>query len=681
MSDKYNDDKIKDIMQSAEIPSELEPENIKTMLDKFAVQKQCRTAIKRKVTKIIPIAAALALITGIGSKLYMDTHTFHDCKNESQLELYATGYGEVYNYFKLSELKSGKSLKDMIFGGETSKNNGISTYGETDKGLIMTEEIDSLADVSDAVGADHYSDTFNQEDGVLEADIVKTDGKMIYYAADNKINYASVDNGQFLSNSQIVLSDSDYIEDIYLYNGRLVVISAYSSQTEDNDAQDAQIDCFRIYGSDTKISIYDPQNNMNLIGNYIQEGTYNDVRLTSDGYLYLISDDEKYLSDRTVSEDDIDLYVPKYSVNDKENYVSAECIVVPEQPVDECADYVSYTNTAGFDLNSQTPYSPVDVKSVAGSASYVYCSSDNIYITENSYDENYNQSTKITRFAIDNGTVSPMAEGKIEGYVNDQFSMSEYNGFFRIAATHEKYVVMGDAEYDITEYQQSNIKNYIYVMDMDMNVVGSVSDFGNGETIKSVNFNGDKAYVVTYMQTDPLYAFDLSDPKNPVALDEFKITGYSTYMQKWSDGLLLGFGISADENGSEQGLKLTMFDNSDPENLKAVSSFEMIDKDDSFYYSEACWERKALLIDSERNIIGFPVTEYNYSNEGSDEEYSYAFYSFENGQFVSKGQIKSFSAELRRAVIIDDYVYAVSDKEFKSADIASFTSEQEVNFN
>lgn len=677
MSDKYNDDKIKDIMQSAEIPSELEPENIKTMLDKFAVQKQRRTAIKRKVTKIIPVAAALALITGIGSKLYMDTHTFHDCKNESQMELYATGYGEVYNYFKLSELKSGKSFKDMIFGDESS----IAMYGETDKGLIMTEETDSLADVSDAVGADHYSDTFNQEDDVLEADIVKTDGKMIYYAADNKINYASVDNGQFLSNSQIVLSDSDYIEDIYLYNGRLVVISAYSSQTEDNDTQDAQLDCFRIYGSDTKISIYDPQNNMNLIGNYIQEGTYNDVRLTSDGYLYLISDDEKYITNGKVSEDDIELYVPKYSVNDEEKYVDSGCIVVPEEPIDECVNYVSYTNAAGFDLNSQTPYSPVDVKSVAGSASYVYCSSDNIYITENSYDENYNQSTKITRFAIDNGTVSPMAEGKIEGYVNDQFSMSEYNGFFRIAATHEKYVVMGDAEYDITEYQQSNIKNYIYVMDMDMNVVGSVSDFGNGETIKSVNFNGDKAYVVTYMQTDPLYAFDLSDPKNPVALDEFKITGYSTYMQKWSDGLLLGFGISADENGSEQGLKLTMFDNSDPENLKAVSSFEMIDKDDSFYYSEACWERKALLIDSEKNIIGFPVTEYNYSNEGSDEEYSYAFYSFENGQFVSKGQIKSFAAELRRAVIIGDYVYAVSDRQFKSADIASFTSEQEVNFN
>ena len=75
------------------------------------------------------------------------------------------------------------------------------------------------------------------------------------------------------------------------------------------------------------------------------------------------------------------------------------------------------------------------------------------------------------------------------------------------------------------------------------------------------------------------------------------------------------------------------------------------------------------------------MTEYNYSNEGSDEEYSYAFYSFENGQFVSKGQIKSFSAELRRAVIIGDYVYAVSDRQFKSADIASFASEQEVNFN
>lgn len=221
--------------------------------------------------------------------------------------------------------------------------------------------------------------------------------------------------------------------------------------------------------------------------------------------------------------------------------------------------------------------------------------------------------------------------------------MSEYNGFFRIAVTEnvwEESTVFAEEDSSIATNALVTQKNSLYVLDMDMKVVGSISDFGINEQIKSVNFSGDTAYAVTFRQTDPLYAIDLSNPYSPVMLDELKISGYSSYMQKWGDGLLLGFGAEADEDtGMETGIKVTMFDNSNPDVLAALDSVSLISGGEFEYiYSEAVYERKALFIDEERNLIGFPVDKYNYDENGQSL-YSYQFYSFENDSFTYKGSI------------------------------------------
>ena len=176
---------------------------------------------------------------------------------------------------------------------------------------------------------------------------------------------------------------------------------------------------------------------------------------------------------------------------------------------------------------------------------------------------------------------------------------------------------------------------------------------------------------------------DLSDPTAPVITDEFKINGFSTYMQNWSDGLLLGFGVDADDTGRTSGVKLVMFDNSDPSNLKEVG-IERINLPGGYVYSTANAERKAMLIAPEKNLIGFPVTLNNY-----DEYYErsmYVFYSYDGGEFTKLGEFSLKNAPDAgcyipdRALYIGDHVYVLSGGQFVSADIATMTVVDEVFF-
>ena len=192
------------------------------------------------------------------------------------------------------------------------------------------------------------------------------------------------------------------------------------------------------------------------------------------------------------------------------------------------------------------------------------------------------------------------------------------------------------------------------------------------------------AYVVTFRQTDPLYAVDLSNPYEPVLLDDLKINGFSTYMQKWDDGLLLGFGVDADSSGRQSGVKIVMFDNSDPNELKQVG-ITSINEYNGYVYSTATVERKALLIAPEKNLIGFPITVTNY--DAYDPKNAYVFYSYENGEFVKRGELSLRRSDLEsgsyiadRALYIGDYVYIMSGKEFVSADIENIELVDRVDF-
>ncbi len=609
--------------------------------------------------------------------------------------------------------------------GADYESSEIDEPSDNDENSEPTEENseESSENTEDVSDDEEYSDTHNQEENVLEADIVKTDGKNIYYAHNdynNKedmavINYASVDKGTFTGSGKINLSNeikgyfgNDYetnvsVQDMYLYNGMLAVLGTVNGYCQEQDCNNNWYD----YKTSCFVSFYTTDETPQLIDTYYQEGNYKDVRIAPDGYMYLLTDYSTYDFARIEQPENIERYIPCCGISDDVECLPAGDILLPDEGFGEDIYNLSYTVIGSLDLTQSGTFSTVDSKALAGYVGDIYCSGSNLYATFGWED------TDITRIAIGGGNINPEASTTVDGRVKDQFSMSEYNGYFRIAVTNDEYEEVYHSYYDdetvwdrvkdkiageesgYYSYERTKRDNRLYVLDMDLNIVGSVEDFGIDEEIKSVNYSGDIAYVVTYEQTDPLFAIDLSDPTNPTILDEFKILGYSTYMQNWDDGMLLGFGVNADENGIENGIKLTMFDNSDPYNLDALATYVIAGDEDEWIYSEARWERKALLIAPEKNIIGVPVVseKYNYVYYDTDvieetEFYNtskYMFFEYSDGEFKLKGEISkseynSWDNYFNRALYIGDYVYAVSGDRFISADIETITEYDRVDF-
>ena len=128
---------------------------------------------------------------------------------------------------------------------------------------------------------------------------------------------------------------------------------------------------------------------------------------------------------------------------------------------------------------------------------------------------------------------------------------------------------------------------------------------------------GDTAYFVTFRNTDPLFAVDLSDPENPEILDYLKIPGFSAYLHPYGDDKLLGIGYDADPNtGWTNCLKLTMFDISDPSDIVEEDTLIMENFDDASVLDN----RNAFMFDSSDGTFGFAADYYDYDYDWGWEE-------------------------------------------------------------
>lgn len=788
-----NDDKIREIINTDDIPEEISPESMKKMLDeKTAGKRRSRISVTGRVTAAACACAVLAG-TAVGTTKYMNTknapgtsdggvssetdHTvtkkteiiqadapymnsaesyeqIYDLIKDVQEQLEAArketgvtggllqdGRGDVmlYNsmavddaveddgiYFESAQEADGgykftavpeafptsgiggvdESGDDPIYGEivldpteeatdeptEESTEEQTEAYTEEDTQEPTEESTEEATEetTEEENDPDDYSKTHNQEEGVLEADIVKTNGKHIYYVYNDYkesggafMNIAEVSRGKFTDTYTLDLTleqeqkgddwyGSTYVTDIYLYNDMLAVLGTADSSYWYDDEFFSECETF--------VSFYTLNSRPELIGTYHQEGVFNDVRITPEGYMYLITNDGSTYYTSIENVDDTDDYIPHCGVGEL-RCLPPQDILLPKEL--DNSSILSYTIIGSIDLTAPGEFSVADTKALAGYSGQIYCSADNLYTAAQTYRNNGDDksyalyTTDITRIAVNGGSIVPQASGTVNGYINDQYSMSEYGGYFRVAVSCT--MCRDSNENGIASHMILDRFNSVYVLDMDMNIVGGVEGFGKDETVKSVRFSGNSAYVVTYEQTDPLFAIDLSDPTNPFITDSFKILGYSTYMEKWDDGHLLGFGMDADKNGRETGLKLVMFDNSDPYNLKEVGIYRMNYDEYGYLWSEAVWDSKALLVAPEKNLIGVPV-------ESANEMTScYKFFSYDDGEFIYKGEITSDSDTevwntFNRAVYIGGYVYAVSGDQFSSADIETLTVTDTVYF-
>ena len=249
-----------------------------------------------------------------------------------------------------------------------------------------------------------------------------------------------------------------------------------------------------------------------------------------------------------------------------------------------------------------------------------------------------------------------------------QFSMDESGGYFRVAST---------------SFSDSGTVNNLYVLDQSLKQVGSVEDLAPGESIKSVRYLGDTAYVVTFREVDPLFAIDLSTPSKPKVLGQLKTPGFSEYLHPVDSSTLIGFGTNTTvaENGAvmENGMKLSLFDVSDPLHPKESQVFYLGNQGSS---SEGKENHKAFFYDGQRGQIGFPATiatqvdkdkadPLSSQNEITFSGYLLLDFSKEDGfsiaaYFPNGGEGNGVSAlgdRIRRGVRIGESFYTISGQQ------------------
>ena len=600
-------------------------------------REQAKKKDKKKAVRWIRSAAAVAaaLVVLLGCFQIFRSLTPRDgqipmagagAAGEAEVSQQQAQSPEDYSrvYAQIKELKE----KERENGGDSDI--GIYTPALGMDGIPEAEEENAVntagsgSPYDDSSAEKDYSDTNNQVEGVQEADIIKTDGEYIYAAVDGDV-YLLRENGgnpEILSKIEkkagTELDEKDgaheaeeYVNNIYVTETRLVLMkyTVDYSTYEDAVAEDVAIaGCYVGQGTYTA-AVYDIADRSHpvLLNELGQSGTLISSRMVGD-ILYLVY---SYYVPGEIDETDPSTYVPALYLGDAKTEVAADDIMLLGEP-----GAAQYLTVSSIDVGSPAEF--LDTQSILGCGSDIYCNSETLVVALTTMEETNDVSkdkTELFRFSLKDGAVTMESQGSVPGYVLNQFSMDEYNGYFRIVTTENVTHYFNGG--GIASAEQEKTRNHLFVLDESMNIVGSIEDLARGESIYSARFMGDTGYFVTYRQVDPLFTVDLSTPSEPKILSELKVPGFSNYLHPFGDGLLLGFGQNSDEESGEiQGLKLSIFDTSDPAAVAEKHSELLGEK---YMWSNAIGNHKAILVDSEKNLIGFPAENeymlYSYSPE------------------------------------------------------------------
>ena len=318
-----------------------------------------------------------------------------------------------------------------------------------------------------------------------------------------------------------------------------------------------------------------------------------------------------------------------------------------------------YLNIAAFNMNKEEE---VNIQSFLGMGQQIYANENNMYVTNTKYkmEETTNReissvtisnpTTQIYKFKMSNTNVEFKEFAEVEGSIINQFSMDETGGYFRIATT--------------TLLKNNTTSNNLYVLDARLNKVGEITGIAKGERIYAVRFIGDKAYMVTYEQTDPLFVIDLSKASEPKILGELKIPGFSNYLHPYDENHLIGIGqdteVLTNGNTRTSGLKISLFDVSDTSSPKEVSN--LVIKGNSVY-TQALYNHKALLFIREKGLLIFPIT---ISTGGKTAIYATEVVSVnledgvkENGRIVTDEKGRDWTKSVDRIIYIKDNIYNI----------------------
>jgi uncharacterized secreted protein with C-terminal beta-propeller domain len=547
-----------------------------------------------------------------------------------------------------------------------------------------------------SVSSPSFTGTNVQVQGVDEPDIVKTDGTHLFVASASSSstggNAITIIQAYPPSSNSVLstVSLSGQVIGIEIAQGRLMVIDqGYTNGTTDIG--------LLLYNTS---SLSSPK----LIGNVTVAGTYVAARMAQ-GYLYAVVQQPSYSFN---SQGNATGVMPYLTVNGQRAALPPSSILYTPNN-SQIGDYTMILSV------SMASGAETTVSVLTGPSSTVYVSTSNIYVVYSDYmlfanvddipgnvftggvlitspSVQQDQNSTIFRASYSsNGIVVVQAVGMVPGSVLNQFSMDEYNGYFRVA-TSRLATIDGNA----TESDD------VYVLNQNMSQVSALRNIAPGENLYAVRFSGDMGYVVTFEQVDPLFAISFADITHPVILSALKVNGYSDYLQPlFGSSYLLGVGKDTVASSSGDfayylGLKLSLFHVAANGSSSDVSDFMIGDRGTD---SPVLTDHLALTYDPANNITVIPVllaqvpaseqssgTSQSPPPEGNPVWQGAYVFRVNSTGFTLLGTVTQYPAgqnygdspngnlQIDRSVIIGDYLYTISQSEVMVSSLSSLAT-------
>ena len=555
--------KLSQVSENEALPEILSKENIKSIIENEEQSSTRKISPHRKKVTALATSAAvivLAVCGVLGYKASKNPAAVVPAPTPAETTSSVYGDAPLYDVQSYSALEE-KFLNLAATAAAETKNSVSSSSGST--ATTSAAESSGTSSPDTAAGSTvSHGKTNIQVPGVDEADTMKNDGKYLYTVADEPL--VSTDT---VTNCIKIIDTADpsaikvvstvkptaaqgtvTIDSLYVNGNRMIVICRLI-ESEDSNASTLTI-------------VYDitDRGSPAETGRFIQNGDVISSRLIGNR-VYILSDYyvNLYQDTSAIKSDCIPMTTKNGSL-DRIDAVDICCMKDSTQP-----EYlvVCSVNFVGTSLDATA-------KAVLGGGNNAYCTADTMYVSNSVYSSAEQVSstsesaaentstvvssdmgrTEIFSFLLNEGKVEFKAYGAVSGVILNQFSMDEYNNYFRIATS------VGWNGYSI-----------VTVLDSNLNTVGELTKIAEGESIYAVRFIKDTAYVVTYKTTDPLFVIDLSVPTAPVISGSIELPGFSSYLHPISEQYILGIGKD-DTTGHT---KLSVFDVSNPSSPKEVS--------------------------------------------------------------------------------------------------------------
>ena len=599
---------------------------------------------------IVALAFGLGLIISPSKKIPENNHVI-------QNDLSVNYSQKIQNITpaKFSKFEGKEELIDYLFNNKdnvsTTVNSGtrledlyLEAYSKEETYFTPGEV---LLDVNDKVvsGSSSYS-TNVQVENVDEADIVKVKGNHIFYLTNkmNKLYMFTEENGKLEKSKEIGYESIEEVikqvngyelvktirftpKDLYVTEKYLIVRVnkvEWKSTKKNNNVSYNTYD----YSNICLFEIYDI-NSLNLVSTIETAGSNVSTRLIDD-CLYVVNNYNDYKN----NSNNRFYYYPYF-------YIGFDIYYPIIGRIYYCEDSGAKTYVSIYKIKLEDEINVEDLHILTPNVNNIYSTDKNIYlirsygskdIEEEDYKLTYSN-TRVTVVNIEDG-LELSGAFDVKGSINDKYCIDEKDEYIRVVTTGSEY----KSYYFDKKYvyrSETNVFNYLTIFkkeDNDFVETGAITEgLGKpGETVRSARFNGDIVTIVTFKNTEPLYYVDISDPNNPVITSALEITGYSIYQHPYKDNYVIGFGYNG--NNIRSGIKITLFDVSDKNNIKAVGNSYIIETrvkeniDVDYNYREINTpkffnEPKALFVNNELGIFGFRLTGYNYYHEYNGRSY------------------------------------------------------------